>query len=365
MSDMAFPDLWFWIIWIVTLILSVIFTRVQRRLAPQLGLLDHPRDPRKHHRSSMPLGGGLAVVVAFLVGSSLLWPQLTAGFIQPKHLIGLMIALLLMSLGGLLDDRYNISPRWQIIFPFTACIVIIASGVGIDFITSPFGGTIRLDKWSWQIAQWNGTPYFVTLPADLFTIVWLLTMSYTTKLLDGLDGLVSGITVIGAGLIAILSLTTLVYQPEIAWLSGLLIAAFLGFLYFNWYPATIFLGDGGSLVAGFSLGVLSILSGSKVATALLVFAIPMIDIAWVVFQRVRAGRSPFTADRTHIHLRLLDKGWPVRRIVIVFYLIALLFGSTTLLLQTTPKVMMLVLALLTAIGLIIYTTYDHATGKDS
>jgi len=218
----------------------------------------------------------------------------------------------------------------------------MASGIGIDYISNPLGGVFRFDSWQLEIFRFNGLPYFITVWADLFTFFWLLGMIYTTKFLDGLDGLTSGVTVIGSLIIAALSLTATVFQPETALLSLIVAAAFLGFLIFNWNPASIFLGESGSLFAGFSLGVLAIISGGKIATALLILGIPILDVAWVILRRLFYRRSPFSADRGHLHLRLVDSGLSVRVVVIVLYVLTILFGLSSLFLQSRAKVLALV-----------------------
>ena len=172
-------------------------------------------------------------------------------------------------------------------------------------------------------------------------------MMYTTKLLDGLDGLVSGISAIGAIIIFLLTTMTKYYQPDTALLSLIFSACCIGFLIFNFNPAKIFLGEGGSLFTGFMLGVLSIISGGKIATALLIMGIPILDAAWVILRRIFEGKSPFkTADRKHLHFRLLDLGMNQKQTVIFMYFLSAGFGISTLFLQSKSKLIALgVLAL--------------------
>jgi len=158
-------------------------------------------------------------------------------------------------LGGFLDDKYHLSPIQQFVWPVLACLAIIISGIGITFMNNPFGsGYLYFDTVKIEILRLNGVPYYFTPWSDVLTFLWLLLLMYSTKLLDGLDGLVSGVTVIGALSITALCLFTQFYQPDIATMALILAGAFLGFLVFNFHPAKIFLGEGGSLLAGFFWG---------------------------------------------------------------------------------------------------------------
>jgi len=170
------------------------------------------------------------------------------------------------------------------------------------------------------------------------TIVWLLGMSYTTKFLDGLDGLVVGITAIGAFIIFGLSLTWDVPDSGTTLLALLLCGACLGFLVFNWHPAKIFLGEGGSLYCGFMLGVLAVISGSKIATTALILGIPILDAFSVIVARLRVGRSAAAGDQRHLHYRLLELGITHRQAVVALYCLTAGFGVSSLFLGTRGKI---------------------------
>jgi UDP-N-acetylmuramyl pentapeptide phosphotransferase/UDP-N-acetylglucosamine-1-phosphate transferase len=176
---------------------------------------------------------------------------------------------------------------------------------------------------------------------------------YTTKFLDGLDGLATGVSAIGALMVMLLALSTAYFQPDVALLAGISFGALLGFLFWNFSPASIFLGEGGSTFVGYLVGILAVISGGKLATALLVFGIPLLDVVWVVTRRLRQGGLLATtqADRKHLHHRLLDLGWSQRQIVFVFYLVAAVFGVLTLFLQSREKLIALgLLAFLMALA---------------
>jgi UDP-GlcNAc:undecaprenyl-phosphate GlcNAc-1-phosphate transferase len=215
----------------------------------------------------------------------------------------------------------------QFVFPVAATLILLWGGIKISFVTSPVGGV-------WQVTTWLGS---------VLTFLWILGMMYTTKFLDGLDGLVCGVTVIASVVIFIVSLFW-DDRSSATGLVALLVAGMaLGFLRFNFFPAKIFLGEGGSVFLGYLLGVLSIISGSKIATAMLVMALPIIDTFWVIVRRVIQGRSPVLADRKHFHFRLLDQGWGHVQAVIFIYVLTLIFGVTGLVLSTRGKIIALVM----------------------
>ena len=340
--------------------MAIGFTLCIRKIALKYKILDRPEiDPkRKIQKKAVPLLGGVALFLAFNIGVVFFINHLIGGYLLPKYLLGIFIGGGIIIIGGILDDIYNLKPKLQIIFPILACLVIIASGVGINYITNPFGGTLYLDQTNIELINWDGLPYKITLLADLFTLIWLLGMTYTTKFLDGLDGLVPGITVIGSFIIFCLSISSEVTQPETALLAILLAGAALGFLLFNFNPAKIFLGEGGSLFTGFMLGVLAIISGGKIATALLIMGLPILDVLWVIFRRVFIDKkSPFKGDRKHLHFRLLDIGLTHRQSVIMLWLLVAVFGSVSLFLKSQGKLWaMLTLGVIMVIlgGIVVY-----------
>lgn len=167
-------------------------------------------------------------------------------------------------------------------------------------------------------------------------------MMYTTKFLDGLDGLVSGIGAIGAIILFIVSLFWDVPQSGTSILALILAGSCLGFLRYNWHPAKIFLGESGSVFIGFMLAVLAIISGAKIATALLIMGIPMLDVAWVILRRIfKEHKSPFAGDAKHLHFRLLQVGFSHRRAVLFLYLLVIIFGTSSLFLQSQYKIVAL------------------------
>jgi UDP-GlcNAc:undecaprenyl-phosphate GlcNAc-1-phosphate transferase len=330
---------------------------VIKRLAFFTHALDIPNSPRKIHTKPIPLLGGLGIFFSFFVITIVyLW----AGNINPaivpfKFVIGLLAGSMVLMAGGFFDDKYNLPPKILWLFPAVAAVIVIACGVGVGItqLTNPFGGApLRLQF------------IIVGLPASaIFSWLWLMGMMFTTKFLDGLDGLASGIGVIASLSLFFLSLTDTVNQPITATLAIVLAGAILGFLVHNFNPASIFLGEGGSTLIGFILGTLSILLGGKIATALLVMGVPILDVAWVIVRRLWYKTSPFKADRKHLHFRLLDIGFSQRQTVLILYTIAAVFGFTAVFLQSWGKLVALtilvVVMLAMAMSLVILYKRKH------
>jgi UDP-GlcNAc:undecaprenyl-phosphate GlcNAc-1-phosphate transferase len=324
-------------------LLSFFLTPAVRSIMIRFGIVDHPKSKRKIHKMPIALGGGIAIFASFfgmVFIARFLLGDLGSELIT-SHLIGLAVASLVLIIGGFIDDKYTLLARQQIWFGIAAAIILISFGVGLEVLTNPFGGFLML------------TSATLTLPilgeilwlSNLIVFLWLMGMMMTTKLLDGLDGLVTGVVAIGAIVIFFLTMQPELYQPEVALLSLLFAGVLCGFLIWNWHPAKIFLGEGGSTMVGLILGTLAIISGGKIATALLVMGVPILDIIRVMTQRVRKGQSPFTGDSEHLHFKLIHSGLSQKQAVLLFYSISLLFGLTTLFLQSSQKVFALLLLL--------------------
>jgi UDP-GlcNAc:undecaprenyl-phosphate/decaprenyl-phosphate GlcNAc-1-phosphate transferase len=196
-------------------------------------------------------------------------------------------------------------------------------GIGVEVVANPFGeGLIRFN------------PAF----SVGFVIFWIVGMVNSINWIDGLDGLSSGIALIAAVTLGIISLTTQVNQPLIAILCFALAGALAGFLRWNFHPATIFAGTSGVAFVGYTLAVLAVLGSAKVAVALLVLGVPIIDTFWIIVRRLADGRSPFSADRSHIHHRLLDLGLSHRDTVLVIYGICAALAAIAMLLSEVTQV---------------------------
>jgi UDP-GlcNAc:undecaprenyl-phosphate GlcNAc-1-phosphate transferase len=333
---------------------SLFLSFVIKKTALKYNIIDQPDKERKLHLKTTPLLGGVAVFVCFFIFIFFKINFLTASNLNLGHWLGFFFGGLILVLGGALDDKYNLNPKQQIIFPIIASIFVIIGGVSIDKIGNPFGGQIILDNFSVNICSCLGSAGTFSIVSALLIFIWLMGMMYTTKILDGLDGLVAGVTAIGALIIAMFTFTSRYYQPDIGLAAFILFFAVLGFLFLNWHPAKIFLGEGGSLFLGFALGVLSIISGAKIAIALLVMGLPILDLAWIIIQRLREGKNPFKhSDRKHLHFRLLDIGLSQKQAVLLYYVVSLVSGLSALFLQSQGKIFALGLLIILMIAFIV------------
>jgi len=328
-------------IFVVTILFSIIFTWLAIKLANHFKIVDTPHEPRKKHKKSIPLLGGVAIFTAFwLVAGYIIF---TTGFgknLPVDKLISVFLGSVVLLIVGIVDDIRPLPAKIRFGLSAVAVIIAISGGVGIEKITNPFGGIWYIDLirvYNWPIL------------ANLLVFVWIMGMTYTTKVLDGLDGLATGVSTIAAIMIFFIASGARWHQPDVALFALIFAGACLGFLFFNFNPARIFLGESGSLFLGYMLGVMSVISGGKFATALLVMAVPILDLLWVIVARVRRGQKLSQGDREHLHFRLVDAGMSERMTVIFLYAVAILFGLATLFLQSQGKVIVLFLLLILVI----------------
>lgn len=341
-------------IFLLSASLTAVFTLVVEKTARKWGIMDHPSPGRKIHRRPIPLLGGVAVFLAFFAILFFVREELVVGKLQYHHWAGFFLGALFLIVGGFLDDKYDLKPSQQVIWPILAILAVIGGGVGITKISNPLDGVVHLDQLQIPVFKGETYVYYFTVLTDIFTLLWLMAMMYTTKLLDGVDGLVTGISAIGGFIIFLFTTTTEYYQPDIAIASLVFAACCLGFLIFNWNPARIFLGEGGSLLLGYILGVLAIISGGKIAIAVLILGLPLLDLFWTIIRRMWKGQNPFrTSDRKHLHHRLLDLGLSQKNIALIFYLFAVVFGGSALFLQTAGKLVALSFLLVIMLLLVI------------
>jgi UDP-GlcNAc:undecaprenyl-phosphate GlcNAc-1-phosphate transferase len=303
-------------------LLALALTPVVREFARRFGLVDRP-DPRRVNLRPVPRAGGLAVAGAFLPIAILIVILVDRddigavdipSTVEPSALGALLIGGLAATAIGFLDDVLQIRARWQLLGQLAVALLAIGLGVEVGSVANPLGpGSIQLDG----------------VFAVGFTVVWIVGMINSINFIDGLDGLSSGISLIAAVTLGLISLTTSVGpfgQPFIAILCFVLAGALLGFLRWNFHPASIFVGTSGVMFVGYTLAVLSILGTAKVAVALLVLGVPIIDTFWIIVRRLAGRRSPFTPDRGHVHHRLLDLGLGHTQTVLLIYAISVGLG---------------------------------------
>lgn len=309
-------------------------------------------NPRHIHKKNISRLGGIAIIASF-IAAIIFNPEL----VLTRQLIGFLLGSLLILFFGVWDDFRALGWKKQLFFQLAVSVVIILSNIRVDYLTNPFGGMVRLDNW-----EIFSTPVF----GSMFIIFWIVFLMNVLNWLDGIDGLAGGVGAIGAGILFFLSVSALVNQPPLGIISVALAGAVLGFWAFNFHPAKIFMGTSGAMFIGFSLAVISIFSGVKLATLVLVLAVPILDALWVILQRIKKGGSIFSGDRSHLHYRLLELGFSQRQIVVFYYILSALFGIIALNIGGLGKfVAFFALAAIISAILSVVSLLGHSTSKYS
>lgn len=337
-------NLLFLIVFLGSTLLSFLLSKLVIPIAQKYKILDYPKSDRKIHKEPIALLGGLGIYASFLLSILSLWffSYLNDSRISMETISYFMLAGLVLMFNGFLDDKYDLKAKYSIWGPIIASILVIYSGLKISYITNIDGSVLYLDNFIGNIFNID-SGYWLAI---LITFVWLMGITYTTKLLDGIDGLVSSIGLVASIVIFVVSLSWDIAGSATTLMSLALAGSLLGFLFLNWYPAKIFLGEGGSTFIGFSLGVLSIISGSKIATALLVMGLPVLDILWVIVRRLKNGQAIWHGDKYHLHFRLLDAGFSQRKIVLFLTSVSVSFGIISIFFTTKEKIGALILLFL-------------------
>lgn len=313
-------------------IISTLVTWAVIKLGHRFKLLDDPRThshPKVVHDRPVPRGGGLPIFVA--VSSALLF------YLGPSQkVIGIVLGMLVLTLIGLIDDIFEekVSPYFRLGINALAALMVIGSGIGIAYITNPFGGTIDL---SWP--RFCLGTHCLWLLSDIFALGWLVVIQNIVGWSSGVDGQLPGFVVIAALTMAALGLKFGPDQNQVLVITLALATAgaYLGFLPWNWFPQKIMPGYGGKSLAGFLLGVLAILSSAKVGALILVLGIPFLDATRVILKRLWEKRSPVWGGREHLHHYLLDRGWGKRRIAAFYWLASGIFAVLAFNLNSSAK----------------------------
>ncbi|MCS7092972.1 MAG: undecaprenyl/decaprenyl-phosphate alpha-N-acetylglucosaminyl 1-phosphate transferase [Patescibacteria group bacterium] len=321
---------------ILSALFSSFFTLITIFLAKKINLVTDVTKrshPAHTHSGKIPRGGGLPILLTLLIGSLLFLPI-------NKIITGILISSLLLVFVGLLDDYFDISPYLRFILNILFSCLLVMFGLGIPFISNPLNpeGVVRLDEWRITIDLFGKREILIL--ANLFSVIWL---TWTTNMVNwskGVDGQLPGFVAITAFFLGLLSQRFTAHDisaQTVANLAFITTGAYLGFLVFNIYPQKIMPGYGGGALAGFLLGVLSILSFGKLGTAILILSVPTIDAIYTILRRIKNKKSPFKADWGHFHHRLLEIGWGRRRIATFYWLVSLIFGIASLFLKGVEK----------------------------
>ena len=283
-------------------------------LAGKTGALDAP-DARKVHQKPIPRIGGLGIYIAFILAVLGVLPQLNLEGDIARGLMGLLLGGSIIVALGLIDDYKNLPAKVKLLGQIVAaCVLVLGFDVRIDFISDPFGDYLYLEE------------YFA-IPATVF---WIVGITNTVNLIDGLDGLAAGVATIA-------SITIFLVAMQqgflfVAVITAALAGAAMGFLYYNFNPARIFMGDTGSMFLGFILSGVSVIGAVKSAATIalivpvLALGLPILDTTFAIVRRYRGGVPIFKPDKGHLHHRLLALGFSQRQAVLLMYVISALLG---------------------------------------
>ncbi len=318
-------------IFLAATLITALGTLAAIRLGLRFKLVDWPGGRRKHG-GPIPRIGGLGIFAGFFMVAAWLYFFAPLNDEHRLPLGGVLIGTAFSFIFGLIDDWKELSAGPQFVGQVAAALIAIAATVWIQEVTLPIIGFRHFSP-------------LITYP---LTILWITGMMNTVNFLDGLDGLAAGVAAIAAILFAI-HMNNL-GQTRIALYAVAFAGACIGFLPFNFSPARIFLGSAGAMVVGYGLATLSILAPARVATALLVMAVPIADTAWQIVNRWRSGRSPFSGDRGHLHFRLVDMGFSSRWIVPAYWVFCALFGALSLLIESRLSKLIAFIVLMVMVG---------------
>ncbi len=316
---------------VLSFLAVVIATPLSLILIKKFGIID---DPTKHkhpaiiHKKPIPRGGGIPLFAGVLIASIFLLPM-------TNTVMALLLAGFIALLIGVLDDKFDLSPYIRLPINILCAIIVVASGISIPFITNPLGGIVYLNS---VILPFN------ILLSQVIAVIWIVWVMNILNWSKGVDGQMPGVVAISAIVIGLLSLRFGFDDLSIlsAKLSFIIAGSSLGFLIFNFYPARIFPGYGATAIY-LLLAAVSMLSSAKLATAILVMGVPMIDGMFTISRRILTGRSPFWHDKKHLHHLLLDIGFRQPHVALFYWMISAILGSLSLLLESRGKLFALIM----------------------
>lgn len=324
------------LIFLFTAIVSYLLTKPTIKFAKQLHLVTDKRKrahPAHTHHGIIPRAGGVPIFLALLLGILIFIPL-------NKIATGILISSFLLVIVGILDDYSDTSPYVRFFMNVLISALVVSFGLGIPYISNPFGGVIHLDHW--KVAFDLFGRHRILVFADLLAIIWLTWTMNMVNWSKGVDGQLPGFVAITALFLGFLSTRFTGHDigvQQVVLISFAVSGAYLGFLPFNFFPQKIMPGYGGGALAGFLLGILSILSFGKLGTAILILSVPMIDAIYTIIRRIKEKKSPFKADWGHFHHRLIEIGWGKRRIASFYWIISFILGISSLFLDGMKKML--------------------------
>jgi UDP-GlcNAc:undecaprenyl-phosphate/decaprenyl-phosphate GlcNAc-1-phosphate transferase len=324
-----------------TALLSFSLTPFVIQIAQKYGLVDDTTKrshPAQIHTGLIPRAGGIPIFLSILAGALMFIPM-------SKILVGILMGGALIILMGVLDDMFDLSPISRLIMSFGIVGLVILFGLGIPYVSSPLGGVIDLEKYKLTFDLF-GRPRDFLILANLFSLIWIVGLMNFVSWSSGVDGQLPGFVGISSIFLGILAFRFSghdISSDAVSLFAFVVGAAFLGFLPWHFYPQKIMPGYSGGALAGFLLGVLSILSWGKVGTLTLVLSVPLVDAMYIIIRRLKEKRSPMSNDAGHFHHRLMHIGWGKRRIAVFYWSVSFVFGVAAVYLHSSRKALALLI----------------------
>jgi UDP-GlcNAc:undecaprenyl-phosphate GlcNAc-1-phosphate transferase len=347
---------------LTSLIIAAVVTPLVIRIYQARNWIDDPKK-QKHvkttHQSPVPRGGGLVILVAVFI-SSLFFLELNIA------IFFILIGATILAIMGVFDDVKNLNPYLRFFIGIFVSALIVYAGIKMEYITHPFeSGVIYFDHPTFIR---NGIPVTYSLPylSVILTILWIVWNMNIVNWSKGIDGQLPGVVGIAAIFIGILALRFSADpdQQNVILLSFIVAGAFLGLLIWNAYPQKIMPGYGAGSLGGYFLAILAILSGAKLATSLLVLALPTADAVFTITRRLLNKKSPFWGDRGHLHHKLMDVlGWSKRKTAFFYWITTALMGLIALQLKPEQKLFTILVVSALVFGFLIWAKLFITSSK--
>lgn len=306
---------------LVALIISFLMTPVVKSFAYKVGAVDVPKDARRMHHVPIPRLGGLAIFIGFIV-SILLFTEIT------PQMRGILLGAVIIVVLGVVDDITPLPAMLKFVIQIAAALIPTLHGVVIHVISNP---NLLSDNPYWDMGS-------LSIP---ITVLWIVAITNSVNLIDGLDGLANGVSAISATTVLVIAL--LVSETQVAVVMAALVGACVGFMPYNMNPAKMFMGDTGATFLGYILATMSIQGLFKFyaivsfAVPFLILGLPIFDTAFAFIRRIAHGQSPMKADRSHVHHRLIDMGLNQKQAVATLYVISAILGLSAVVLTTSGE----------------------------
>lgn len=318
---------------ILCFLIAVLLTPLVKKFAIKIGATDKP-DERKVHMKIMPRLGGLAIYISFIVGVVIMQPD-------SSYTLPIVAGSFIIVMTGMIDDIKTLSPKWKLLGQLIATAIIILGGIKVEYINLPFDGVLNLGLFSIPL-----------------TVLWIIGITNAINLIDGLDGLATGVSAIV--LITITGLAIVNANVFVVIIGTIVLGGTLGFLVFNFHPAKIFMGDTGALFLGYIISVLSILGFKNVTlfsliVPVIILGVPISDTLFAIIRRIVSRRPLSAPDKSHLHHCLMNLGYSHRETVLVIYGMSAFFGLAAIVFSksTLWGAVVILLMLLIVIELIV------------